>query len=107
MNTAENLVDIAKIQRQAPEVSELLKVMAHPERLIVLCQLTQGEVGVGQLQQGSLLSQSAFSQHLMLLRKQGLIQARKEAQQVFYSLTDVRVTQLIQSLHRIFCSDEE
>lgn len=97
-------VNIEQIQSSAIEVSELLKIMAHPERLMVLCQLTQGEVGVAQLQQCSQLSQSAFSQHLSILRKQGLITARKASQQVFYSLADSRVKQLIYSLHTVFCS---
>ncbi len=96
-------VDINTMKKNAAEVSELLRIMAHPERLMVLCQLTKGEVGVGMLQQGSSLSQSAFSQHLTVLRKHGIIQARKESQQVFYSLADTRVTQLIQSLQTTFC----
>ncbi len=96
-------VDINTMKKNAAEVSELLRIMAHPERLMVLCQLTKGEVGVGMLQQGSSLSQSAFSQHLTVLRKHGIIQARKESQQVFYSLADTRVTQLIQSLQSTFC----
>ncbi len=96
-------VDINTMKKNAAEVSELLRIMAHPERLMVLCQLTKGEVGVGMLQQGSSLSQSAFSQHLTVLRKHGIIQARKESQQVFYSLADTRVTQLIQSLQCTFC----
>jgi len=96
-------VDIKTMKENAAEVSELLRIMAHPERLMVLCQLTKGEVGVGMLQQGSSLSQSAFSQHLTVLRKHGLIKARKESQQVFYSLADTRVTQLIQNLQTTFC----
>lgn len=96
-------VDINTMKKNAAEVSELLRIMAHPERLMVLCQLTKGEVGVGMLQQGSSLSQSAFSQHLTVLRKHGIIQARKESQQVFYSLADTRVAQLIHSLQNTFC----
>lgn len=96
-------VNIDQMKSNAVEVSELLKIMAHPERLMVLCQLTKGEVGVRQLQQSSSLGQSAFSQHLTVLRKHELIKARKESQQVFYSLADSRVAQLIQSLQTVFC----
>jgi DNA-binding transcriptional ArsR family regulator len=96
-------MNIADMQGNATEAADLLKVMAHPERLMVLCQLIQGEVGVGQLQQSSALSQSAFSQHLTVLRKHNLIKARKASQQVFYSLADPRVEPLIQSLHTVFC----
>lgn len=99
----EHEMNLAEMQESAIEAAELLKVMAHPERLMVLCQLTQGEVGVGQLQLSSALSQSAFSQHLTVLRKHNLIRARKASQQVFYSLADPRVEPLIQSLHSVFC----
>ncbi|MDA0128580.1 metalloregulator ArsR/SmtB family transcription factor [Vibrio sp. MarTm2] len=96
-------VNIAEMKKNAVEAAELLKVMAHPERLMVLCQLTEGEVGVAALQSSSTLSQSAFSQHLTVLRKHGLIKFRKESQQVFYSLDDERVVQLIQNLQTTFC----
>ncbi|EOG7644944.1 metalloregulator ArsR/SmtB family transcription factor [Vibrio cholerae] len=96
-------IEMDEMKKNAEEVAELLRVMAHPERLMVLCQLTQSEMGVGQLQQGSTLSQSAFSQHLTILRKHGIIQARKESQQVFYRLADSRITALIQSLQNVFC----
>ncbi|EGR0365815.1 helix-turn-helix transcriptional regulator [Vibrio cholerae] len=96
-------IEMDEMKKNAEEVAELLRVMAHPERLMVLCQLTQSEMSVGQLQQGSTLSQSAFSQHLTVLRKHGIIQARKESQQVFYRLADSRITALIQSLQNVFC----
>ncbi|AMG02175.1 MULTISPECIES: ArsR/SmtB family transcription factor [Vibrio] len=96
-------IEIDEMKKNAVEVAELLRVMAHPERLMVLCQLTHHEMGVGQLQQGSTLSQSAFSQHLTVLRKHGIIQARKESQQVFYRLADSRITALIESLQNVFC----
>lgn len=94
------------MQSNVIEAADLLKIMAHPDRLMVLCQLTQGEVGVGALQSGSELSQSAFSQHLTVLRKHNLIKARKESQQVFYSLADPRVEALIHSLHSVFCGQK-
>ncbi|WP_369434360.1 ArsR/SmtB family transcription factor [Psychromonas sp. MME1] len=70
---------------------------------MVLCQLVDGEVGAGQLQEGSTLSQSAFSQHLMVLKKHGLVKVRKESQSVFYSLADPRVKELFSSFYTIFC----
>jgi ArsR family transcriptional regulator len=97
-------MDIQKMQSSADDVSDLLKTMAHPERLMVLCQLTQGEVGAGKLQESSSLSQSAFSQHLTVLKKHGLVKVRKESQQVFYSLSDSRVALLLQNLQSLFCT---
>lgn len=98
---------VRKMQSNVIEASELLRIMAHPERLMVLCQLTSGEMGAGALQQNSTLSQSAFSQHLTVLRKHDLITARKASQQVFYSLSDPRVEQLIETLHQAFCAKED
>ncbi|WP_114764769.1 ArsR/SmtB family transcription factor [Vibrio rhodolitus] len=100
---SETQFDITQMQENATQAAELLKVMAHPERLMVICQLTQGEVGVGALQANSTLSQSALSQHLTVLRKHNIIKARKESQQVFYSLSDERVKVMMKSLHCVFC----
>jgi ArsR family transcriptional regulator len=92
-----------EMEEKAKDVSELLKTMSHPDRLLVLCKLSEGEVGAGKLQEASTLSQSAFSQHLAVLKKQGLVSSRKESQQVFYNITDLRVTELLTNLHKIFC----
>ena len=97
-------MELAELKTKATEVSDILKTMAHPERLMVLCQLVDGEVGVTQLQAGTSLSQSAFSQHLSVLKKNNLVKVRKESQQVFYSLADERVTALIASFYSIFCA---
>ncbi len=89
--------------QNATQASELLKVMAHPERLIVICKLMEGEKGVGELLKDSALSQSAFSQHLTLLRKHHIIKARKVSQQVFYSVSDDRVAPIVKAFQQVFC----
>ncbi|WP_420855591.1 ArsR/SmtB family transcription factor [Vibrio maerlii] len=94
---------IDEMQDNAIEAADLLKLIAHPERLLVVCQLAKGELGVGELQQLSSLSQSAFSQHLTVLRKHNIIRARKESQHVYYSLSDERVNIIVDSLYRVFC----
>jgi len=97
-------MELTELQIKATEVSEILKTMAHPERLMVLCQLVDGEVGVAKLQESTSLSQSAFSQQLSVLKKNNLVTVRKESQQVFYSLADERVKALIGSFYAIFCA---
>lgn len=96
-------MNIETMQANAREAAALLKTMSHPDRLMVLCQLTEGEVCVGELLKNSQLSQSAFSQHLSVLRNNQLIQARKDSQQVFYSLADPRIKILIGTMHQLFC----
>ncbi|MCE0495385.1 ArsR/SmtB family transcription factor [Vibrio salinus] len=100
---AKPAVDVQKMKGSAKEVSELLKILSHPERLMVLCQLTQGEMSAGLLQECSDLSPSAFSQHLSVLRKHNLVVVRKEAQQVFYSLAGDKTSEVIASLQALFC----
>ncbi len=95
--------DIEKMKQQSAVVAEFLKTVAHPDRLMVLCLLTQGELNVSELSQHTQLSQSAFSQHLSVLRKQNIVKVRKESQQVFYSLADERIEALLDVLKTSFC----
>ena len=96
------MMDLNEIKDKAEIVAELLKTMAHPERLLVLCQLMEGEIGAGVLQESSALSQTAISQHLSVVRKKNVVYVRKESQAVFYSLADPGIAALITSLHTIF-----
>ncbi len=100
-------MDIEQLNDNAGEVAHLLKTMAHQERLMVLCQLMDGELSVSELQGNSSLGQSAFSQQLKVLRDNQLVTVRKESQQVFYALADARIKALITSLHDIFCPEDE
>ena len=100
-------VNIDEMKENAEETAEFLKSMAHPERLMVLCQLSKGELGFTQLLEASQLSQSAFSQQLAVLKKKNLVSVRKESQQVFYSIADERVLALMSSLHTVFCPQGE
>lgn len=88
---------------QAEAAAELLKAMANPQRLRVLCLLAEGERSVGEINAAVALSQSALSQHLAVLREQGLVQTRREAQSIRYSLGDGPVARLIRALHDIYC----
>lgn len=92
-----------KMQKAALEASKLLKAIGHRERLLILCQLSQSEQNVGQLLENSELSQSAFSQHLRVLRQQKLVKVRKEAQSVFYSLDNGVVTKILKVLYETYC----
>ncbi|MGB5444639.1 MAG: metalloregulator ArsR/SmtB family transcription factor [Psychromonas sp.] len=99
--------ELSQIHEKAGEVSELLKLMAHADRMVVLCLLSDGEMGVSELREHTQLSQSAFSQHLAVLRKNHLVKIRKESQQVFYSIADPRVSLLLRSLQQAFCPSDE
>jgi DNA-binding transcriptional ArsR family regulator len=97
-----------EMNRHAAAAAGLLKALAHPERLMVLCQLIEGEKGVGELLAHSQLGQSAFSQQLSVLRRNGLIRSRKVSQQIYYSLMSDAVADVLGVLQTHFChSDEE
>lgn len=95
---------LARFETSAAAASRLLKAMAHDGRLLVLCQLLDGERQAGQL--ASRLSQSALSQHLALLRAQGLVATRRDGQAIFYRIADPAVQAVITTLAGIFCPPE-
>ena len=84
-------------------VSGILKTLSHPQRLMILCQLTDGRKTVGELEELSGASQSAVSQFLSRMKLEGLVEAERDNQHMYYDIKDPRVKKLIQSLDRIFC----
>jgi ArsR family transcriptional regulator len=88
---------------KAGEAAALLKALAHEARLMVLCQLLDGEHSAGALQQASGLSQSALSQHLARLREEGLVATRRESQNIYYRLADADVARVLDALAAIYC----
>lgn len=79
----------------ADEAERFLRAMANRNRLMVLCSLVPGELSVSALQERVPLSQSALSQHLAVLRNQGLVETRREAQTIHYRIADSRVRRLM------------
>lgn len=97
-------VDLAEMEKHAGDASALLKAMASPHRLMVLCNLMGGERSVGDLLHRLPLSTSALSQHLAVLRRQGLVQTRRAAQTIYYTLAPGPTAQIISILHAGFCA---
>lgn len=93
----------AQFAAKAGEAAALLKALAHEARLMVLCQLLNGEHSAGALQDASGLSQSALSQHLARLREEGLVETRREAQTIYYRLADPNVARVLATLAEIYC----
>jgi ArsR family transcriptional regulator, virulence genes transcriptional regulator len=95
---------IGELERKAADAASLLKLLANENRLLILCRLAQTkELSVGDLADAVGLSQSALSQHLALLREQGLLGTRRDAQTVFYHLADPAAIRLLGLLHDIYC----
>lgn len=96
--------DIAQLEGKAEEAAEFLKLLANPQRLLILCRLVaEREMSVGQLGEAVGLSQSALSQHLAKLREDGVLATRREAQTVFYRIADKDAARVLALLKDIYC----
>ena len=96
-------VDVAKMSKQADKAETLLKAMASTPRLMVLCYLTEGEKAVAELLDEILLSPSALSQHLAILREQGLVTTRRQGQTIYYALNEGPALDIISVLYTTYC----
>nr|WP_246754384.1 metalloregulator ArsR/SmtB family transcription factor [Bradyrhizobium diazoefficiens] len=92
------------MERAADQASELLKALANRHRLLIICQLIDGERSVGELAEFLNLRDSTVSQHLALLRKDGLVSARREAQTIFYSIASEPAREVLKTLYQTFCA---
>ena len=96
-------MELSELEGKAAEVSGLLRVMSNQWRLLILCNLAQGEHSVQGLQKLVGLGQSALSQHLAILRYEGLVSTRREAQSIFYSITSAEAETLLGTLYEMYC----
>lgn len=89
----------------AEAVSTLMKALAHPKRLLLLCQLAEGERSVGELARLLGMREPAVSQQLTLLRKDALVATRREGQTIWYSVPRADVRALLGFLYDTYCAD--
>lgn len=97
-------MDIEQLKNNSEKVAEILKVLGHPKRLLILCFISQKKHTVQELEELCDIGQSQISQFLKRMELQGLINSTKEGRFVIYQITDPRVKELIHSLHGIFCN---
>jgi DNA-binding transcriptional ArsR family regulator len=97
-------VDPAIMSSAADAASELLKSLANRHRLLILCRLIEGEHSVGQLAAALDLRDSTVSQHLTLLRKDGLVAARRDGQTMWYGIVSPPARRIVETLYDLFCS---
>lgn len=97
-------INTAEMATAADEASALLKALANRHRLIIICQLIEQERSVGELAALLRLRDSTVSQHLALLRKDGLVTARRDGQTIWYAIASVPARQLLRTLYRVYCA---
>ena len=96
-------IDVAQFEANAAQAARLLRALANERRLTILCQLADGEVSVGELLPHAGVSQSALSQHLAVLRSEGIVATRREAQTIRYRIADPAAARVVSLLAEIFC----
>ncbi|MBD3666774.1 MAG: winged helix-turn-helix transcriptional regulator [Kangiella sp.] len=99
-------VDIAELKENARNATALLKTMSNEWRLLILCQLAEGEKSFGELEGLIGLSQSALSQHLAILRRENLVKTRRSAQSIYYSLSSHEAESVMMTLYSLYCDSE-
>ena len=97
-------VSFKEMTKKCDDVAQVMKALAHPQRLMLLCHLSGGEKTVGDLERLCEVSQSAMSQFLTRMKFEGLVQSEKRGLFVYYRIADEKVGELIAALYHIYCA---
>lgn len=100
-------LDVAALRDAAAAATDFLRTLANPDRLLLLCQLASGERCVGDLEVETGIAQPTLSQQLAVLRRQELVQTRREGKQIHYRIADPRVLSMLVQLQQLFCATED
>lgn len=96
-------MDIQQMRQAASEAANTLRSLSHPDRLMLLCQLSQGERSVSELEELLGIQQPNLSQQLGVLRNEGLVDTRRDGKRIFYSVKDPKVLHLLGTLYQLYC----
>ncbi len=107
MNKPAVSIDIDQLRNNADEAGQLLKALGNPDRLLLLCQLVAGEMNVGELEERLKIVQPTLSQQLGVLRREGLVDTRRDGRQIYYSISSPQALAVIETLYQLFCSETE
>jgi ArsR family transcriptional regulator, virulence genes transcriptional regulator len=99
-------IDLEHMAQSAGRASNLMKTLGHKDRLMILCHLADGEKSVGHIADLLELSQSPLSQHLSRMRKEGLVETRRDAQTIYYSLKSGEAARIVEVLYELFCAPD-
>lgn len=98
--------DALRLHQSAESACQLLKALANSDRLMLLCQLAQGELNVGELEARTGIAQPTLSQQLAVLRREELVETRREGKQVYYRIASQPALAVIETLYRLFCAEQ-
>ncbi len=103
VSTAPAPLDIARLRIAAQGATALLRALANEDRLLLLCQLTQGEMSVGELEAQLDIRQPTLSQQLAVLRAEALVTTRRDGKRIYYAVADGAVLAVLACLYDQFC----
>lgn len=98
-------INLVKMQASADDACRLMKVLSNRDRMMLLCQIGQGEKNVGQLEECLDIHQPTLSQQLTVLRNEALVQTRREGKQIYYSLANQTALAVMDVLYQNYCSN--
>jgi len=96
-------LEIASMHDSIDTVVKVLKSLANPDRLLILCYLAKQELNVSQIEEITQINQPTLSQQLMMLRKSDVVTTRRDGKQIFYSIKDQNLVQLLNTLYQLYC----
>jgi len=99
-------INFEQMAKSASRASSLMKTLGHKDRLMILCHLANGEKSVGEIANLLEISQSPLSQHLSRMRKEELVDTRRESQTIYYSLKSGEASRIVEVLYELFCAQE-
>lgn len=100
-------VELEALKARANDAAELLRLLASPTRLLLLCHIARGECSVSELERDLGLRQPGLSQQLAELRQNHLVKTRRESRSIYYSIADPRVQVMLDALHEALCGDPQ
>lgn len=100
---ASQKMSIERMNAAAGEATAVLRALANESRLLLLCQLSNGELCVSDLEKRLDIHQPTLSQQLGVLRNEGLVTTRREGKNIFYSISDERVLKVLRTMYEVFC----
>lgn len=105
MGATAKQIDLESLRAAASDACGLLKVLGNQDRLLLLCQLTEGEQCVSELESLTGIRQPTLSQQLTVLREERMVSTRREGKQIFYSIASNEAMAVMQVLYKLFCTD--
>ena len=106
MTSSHDVIDIETLRSAATQAVAALKLLANEDRLLLMCQLSQGEMCVSELEEQLGIRQPTLSQQLGVLRTEGVVSTRRQGKNIYYSVADPAMLEIVAVLYRLYCNND-